>query len=83
MQSANNDILKMIGRRHSYRQVEMAVENARTAGFDNISLDLIYGLPSQTRSDWADTLAKGACPASGAHLPATGSSSRRVRPCTP
>lgn len=58
MQSANNDILKMIGRRHSYRQVEMAVENARTAGFDNISLDLIYGLPSQTRSDWADTLAK-------------------------
>ena len=58
MQSATNDILKMIGRRHSYRQVEMAVENARTAGFDNISLDLIYGLPSQTRSDWADTLAK-------------------------
>ena len=44
-QEANNDILKMIGRRHSYRQVEMAVENARTAGFDNISLDLIYGLP--------------------------------------
>ena len=36
----------------------MAVQNARTAGFDNISLDLIYGLPSQTRSDWADTLAK-------------------------
>lgn len=48
----------MIGRRHSFRQVEMAVQNARTAGFDNISLDLIYGLPSQTRSDWADTLAK-------------------------
>ncbi|MFQ9555754.1 MAG: radical SAM protein [Oscillospiraceae bacterium] len=32
MQSANNDILKMIGRRHSFRQVEMAVQNARTAG---------------------------------------------------
>ena len=31
MQSANNDILKMIGRRHSFRQVEMAVQNARTA----------------------------------------------------
>ena len=58
MQSANNDILKMIGRRHSFRQVEMAVQNARTAGFDNISLDLIYGLPSQTRRDWADTRAK-------------------------
>ena len=58
MQSANNDILKMIGRRHSFHQVEMTVKNARTAGFDNVSLDLIYGLPSQTRSDWADTLAK-------------------------
>ena len=58
MQSANNDILKMIGRRHSFHQVEMAVKNARIAGFDNVSLDLIYGLPSQTRSDWADTLAK-------------------------
>ena len=33
MQSANNDILKMIGRRHSFHQVEMAVKNARTAGF--------------------------------------------------
>ena len=58
MQSANNDILKMIGRRHNFKQVEMAVKNARAAGFDNISLDLIYGLPSQTRSEWADTLAK-------------------------
>ncbi|MFR6425635.1 MAG: radical SAM protein [Oscillospiraceae bacterium] len=37
-------------------------------GFDNISLDLIYGLPSQTRSDWADTLAKRDRPAPGAHL---------------
>lgn len=58
MQSANNDILKMIGRRHNYKQVEMAMKNARSAGFDNISLDLIYGLPSQTKSEWADTLAK-------------------------
>lgn len=57
-QSANSDILKIIGRRHNWRQVEMAVENARVAGFDNISLDLMYGLPSQTKSDWADTLTK-------------------------
>ena len=79
MQSANNDILKMIGRRHSFRQVEMTVKNARTAGFDNVSLDLIYGLPSQTRSDWADTLAK-AIALRPSTSPATGSSSRR-RPC--
>ena len=58
VQSANNDLLKIIGRRHNFRQVEMAVDCARRAGFDNISLDLIYGLPSQTRQDWAETLAK-------------------------
>ena len=34
----------------------MAVRNARKAGFENISLDLIYGLPSQTKADWAETL---------------------------
>ena len=46
----------MIGRRHNFRQVEMAVDAARDAGFGNVSLDLIYGLPSQTKEDWALTL---------------------------
>ena len=58
MQSANNDILKMIGRRHSFKQVELAMRNARMEGFDNVSLDLIYGLPSQSAEDWAESLAK-------------------------
>ena len=58
MQSANSDILKMIGRRHNFKQAQMAVRAAREAGFDNLSLDLIYGLPSQSKADWADTLAK-------------------------
>ena len=57
-QSANDDILRRIGRRHNWRQVEMAVRRARKAGFRNISIDLIYGLPGQTREDWADTLTK-------------------------
>ena len=57
-QSANDDILKLIGRRHNWMQVEQTVKNARAAGFDNISLDLIYGLPSQTKADWADTVTK-------------------------
>ncbi|MBR1659160.1 MAG: radical SAM family heme chaperone HemW [Oscillospiraceae bacterium] len=55
-QSANDDILKLIGRRHSWTQVVQAVRSARAAGFGNVSLDLIYGLPSQTREDWAETL---------------------------
>lgn len=57
-QSANDDILKLIGRRHNWKQVEQTVKNARDAGFENISLDLIYGLPSQSKEDWADTLNK-------------------------
>jgi putative oxygen-independent coproporphyrinogen III oxidase len=58
MQSANDDILRLIGRRHTLRQTETAVKLARNEGFDNISLDLIYGLPSQTKNDWADTLSR-------------------------
>lgn len=58
VQSANDDILKLIGRRHTFKQAVTAVERARKAGFRNISIDLIYGLPSQSKSDWADTLTK-------------------------
>jgi len=58
IQASDNDLLKLIGRRHNFQQAKKAVEDARRAGFDNISVDLIYGLPSQTKSDWADTLAK-------------------------
>ena len=57
-QCANDDLLKLIGRRHNWQQVRKAVKNARDAGFTNISLDLIYGLPSQSREDWADTLGR-------------------------
>ncbi len=57
-QSANDGILKSVGRLHNFAKVEETVESARRAGFDNVSLDLIYGLPSQTREDWADTLTK-------------------------
>ncbi|MGI6013981.1 MAG: radical SAM family heme chaperone HemW [Oscillospiraceae bacterium] len=58
VQSANDDLLKLIGRRHTFRQAEQAVAAARSAGFRNISLDLIYGLPTQTKKDWADTLGR-------------------------
>ena len=55
-QCANDELLRLIGRRHTWHQVELAVQRSRQAGIRNISLDLIYGLPSQTREDWADTL---------------------------
>lgn len=58
VQASNNDLLKLIGRRHNFQQAQRAVQDARKAGFANISLDLMYGLPSQTRDDWARTLAQ-------------------------
>ncbi len=44
-QTFDDNVLKLIGRRHTSSDTIKAVENAKTAGFDNISLDLIYGLP--------------------------------------
>ena len=58
VQSASDDLLKIIGRRHNFTQVKKAVKDIRKAGFDNLSVDLIYGLPNQTKADWADTLAR-------------------------
>ena len=55
-QCADDDLLKLINRRHNWNQVVQTVKNARDAGFENISLDLIYGLPSQSKEDWAATL---------------------------
>ena len=58
IQAADSNLLKLIGRRHNFQQAEQTVKDARKAGFENISVDLIYGLPSQTRNDWAETLAR-------------------------
>lgn len=56
VQNDNDEVLKKLGRPHNYEQAMSAVRNARKAGFDNISLDLIYGLPGQTFEDWRMTL---------------------------
>ena len=47
-QTFDDKILKLIGRRHSSNQIFDAISYAKNAGFDNISVDLIYGLPTQT-----------------------------------
>lgn len=51
VQSFNDKILKSIGRKHSVKEAFEAVLNAKKAGFSNISVDLIYGLPNQEISD--------------------------------
>lgn len=48
--------LAMLGRIHDAEHVDSTVQQARTAGYDNLSLDLIYGLPGQTLASWGRTL---------------------------
>lgn len=57
MQSADDGELTAIGRIHTMAQVCAAVKAARRAGFENLSLDLIYGLPGQDLPRWRENLA--------------------------
>lgn len=56
LQSFNNKILDFIGRIHSKEDFTQNFYLARNNGFENINIDLIYGLPNQTLSDWEETL---------------------------
>ena len=56
VQSLNDHDLKWLGRRHDAQSAIDAVKSARRAGFDNLSLDLIFGLPGQTIDQLADML---------------------------
>ncbi len=56
VQSANTEELRMLERIHDFFTVIDAVSTARKAGFDNLNLDLIYGLPEQTLASWQTTL---------------------------
>ena len=56
VQSLDDGALETLGRVHTARQAKDAFDMARAAGFDNISADLIYGLPGQTMDGWRETL---------------------------
>ncbi len=56
VQCDNDEILKKLGRPHDFAQVVTAVQRIRKAGFRNLSLDLMYGLPGQSLNNWKDTL---------------------------
>lgn len=58
VQTFSDCLLQAIGRTHSARQAEDAFRVARQVGFDNINLDLIFGLPGQTTRDFKLTLKK-------------------------
>ena len=56
IQCDDDEILKKIGRPHDYAQAVSAVQRIRKAGFRNLSVDLMYGLPNQTLNGWKDTV---------------------------
>ncbi len=56
MQSANESELKLFERRHDLDAVIRAVDAARKGGFENLNLDLIYGIPQQTLANWENSL---------------------------
>jgi oxygen-independent coproporphyrinogen-3 oxidase len=56
MQSSHDDELAMLERQHGMNDVRRSVSGARQAGFENINLDLIYGLPGQDLARWQTSL---------------------------
>jgi len=59
-QSFHDEELRLLGRIHSSHEIRESVGLARKAGFDNINLDLMSGLPGQTLSGWENTLRQAA-----------------------
>jgi oxygen-independent coproporphyrinogen-3 oxidase len=56
IQSFDDDLLRLMNRRHDAARAKNAVKAAQKAGFDNITIDLIYGIPGMTRSQWEHSL---------------------------
>ena len=52
IQTFDDTLLQLVGRRHTAQEARKAVAIAQAAGFDNISIDLMYALPSQTMEQW-------------------------------
>lgn len=56
LQSTNDSLLKEIGRIHTFEEFKKNYYQARKAGFENINIDLMFGLPDQSLEDWKKTL---------------------------
>lgn len=56
VQAFDDETLRFLGRRHNTAQTEKAILDLRSAGIENISLDLIYGFRNQSRKKWVETL---------------------------
>lgn len=56
IQTFNDDTLRLLNRRHTAQEAQEAVGNLRKHGFQNISIDLMYGLPNETINQWENDL---------------------------
>ncbi len=56
LQSAHDDVLAMLGRIHTFEQFDESMKIARTAGFDNINVDVMSALPGQSLEEYMDSL---------------------------
>jgi oxygen-independent coproporphyrinogen-3 oxidase len=58
IQSWDDQLLKLLGREHNSQQAKQSFQILRTAGFSNVNVDLMFGLPGQTIEQWKCTLEK-------------------------
>ena len=58
VQSLDDSLLTMLGRRHTADEAVEAYDLARQAGFQRVNLDFMYGLPNQTVEQWEDTMTR-------------------------
>ena len=56
IQSFQDDLLKFLNRAHDAQAARQCLENVRSAGFANISIDLIYGIPALSLDRWRETV---------------------------
>ena len=56
VQSFSDEILRHLGRSHTADQAARAIDHARETGFGHINIDLMFGAPGQTTSEWGETL---------------------------
>ena len=68
VQSWDDELLKLLGREHNAQQAEESFRILRDAGFTNVNVDLMFGLPGQTVDQWRATLEKTIALATGAYF---------------
>jgi len=56
LQAVQNDLLKTLGRVHTYETFLDSYQLVRKSGFDNVNIDLMYGLPNQSEEQWKETI---------------------------